>query len=87
MEPCVQEIWAKKGVGQVIGDQCLFGQQSELGEPVANSVKIAACLEPRCRGHGGACSRPAGGRHVPCIGKAARRAAIYHEVLRDAILN
>ena len=62
-EPCVQKIRAKKGTHKVIGDQCLFGQQNELGEPVktptgflTNSVDIAACLEKRCRGLGGACS-------------------------------
>ena len=30
-EPRVREIRAKKGVRRVIGDQCVFGQQNELG--------------------------------------------------------
>ena len=92
-EPCVQEVWAMTGVRRVIGDQCIFGQATEEGAPVkkptgflTNSPEMAIELEKRCQGKRGECSRPGGGRHAPCLGKVAQRAAIYHDKLCEAIL-
>ena len=58
-EPCVQEVWAKKGVRRVVADQCMYGQQNQHGELVrkptgflTNSNEIAVCLERKCKGVG-----------------------------------
>ena len=92
-EPCVQEVMSQGGVRRVITDQCQFGQQTEQGDPVrkptgfmSNSPALLQTLEKRCTGRNGGCSRPSGGVHTPCLGKVARRAAIYHDDLCDAIL-
>ena len=88
-ERCVQEVWAKKGVRRVLSDQCMFGQPNEQGEPIrkptgflTNSTEIAACLDKKCTGRGGACSRPNGGRHAPCIGKTAQPSTTRTCVMR-----
>ena len=78
---------------RVRGDRCQFGQVSEAGNPVRKAtgcMSKADCLldvlNRRCFGRHGFCSRDAGGRHQDCIGKTARRAAIYSDQMCETIL-
>ena len=82
----------ESGVTRATCDQCLYGCESG-GEPIkklttfmTNSDEIARQLDQRCKGRGGDCSRPQGGRHIQCRGKVARMAALYHFKLCRAIL-
>ena len=59
----------EKSVVRATCDQCLYGCESEAGDPVkkpttfmTNSPEVARELQRRCQGRGGACSRPQGGR-------------------------
>ena len=76
---CIQEVWAKAGVKRIMTDQCLFGQATESGDPVkkptgflTNSIEIAAALDKRCRGRGGACRRREGGSHAHALERSPR---------------
>ena len=88
---CVQEVLHMDGVDVVHGDQCQYGQVNGNKQPIkkgtgwmANSKEILRALRKRCKGRGGECS--AGGRHAPCTGRDATRAAIYPFKLCRAIL-
>ena len=74
-------------------DQCMYGSEAADGSPIkkpttfmTNAPELAAELNTRCQGRGGACSRNAGGVHAQCRGETARMAAIYHFKLCRAIL-
>ena len=92
-EPCVQEVLSQPGVRRIRADQCQLGQQNEVGDPVkkptgfmSNSDELLKELERKCFGRNGLCSRPRGGRHAQCIGRVARRSAIFQEELCLGIL-
>ena len=92
-EPCVERLLTQEGVSRVRADQCQLGQENDVGDPVmkptgfmSNSEELLRALGRRCFGKGGLCSRPKGGRHAHCLGKVARRAAIFQEELRVTIL-
>ena len=92
-EEVVQEIADMKGVVTATCDQCLYGCETQVKDPIkkpttfmTNSEEIAQQLSRRCSGRGGECSRPQGGRHAQCRGKVARMAALYHFKLCRAIL-
>ena len=53
---------------------------------MSNSPELLGRLSHRCDGRHSFCSRAAGGRHALGNGKVARRAAIYHHELCQAIL-
>ena len=53
---------------------------------MSNSKCLLDVLNRRCFGRHGFCSRPEGGRHQDCIGKTARRAAIYSDQMCETIL-
>ena len=81
---CIKEVMAMPGVGSEWGDQCQYGQEESTGQPVkkptrwmSNSPEILSKLRRRCQGKVGHCSRPGGGSHASCTGRAARMAAIY----------
>ena len=83
-EKAVQKIISEEGVVRGTCDQCLYGCESESKEPVkkpttfmTNPIQIARQLEQRCKGCGGDCSRPQGGRHAQCRGNVACMAALY----------
>ena len=83
-EPCVLSVLQQTRVQRVRGDQCQFGQVSEAGNPrrkatrfMSNASCLLEVLNRRCFGRRGFCTRELGGRHQDCIGKTARRAAIY----------
>ena len=97
MEQCVNEIRELEGVDVVTADQCQYGSEVQYGfargAPVkkptsfmSNAPALLAELRKRCQGHGGACSRPKGGRHQICEGRVARDAAKYSKQLCRAIL-
>ena len=82
-----------QGVRRVRGDQCQFDQVSEAGNPIrkatgfmSNSDRLLEALNRRCFGRHGFCTRELGGCHQDCIGKVARRAAIYSDRMCEAIL-
>ncbi len=90
---CMQKLLQDERVHRSVGDQCQFGQQSYLGDPVkkptgwlSNSPEILKAISRRCRGQGGECSRRAGGRHAVAAGRIAREAAAYPFRLCRAIL-
>ena len=90
---CMQQLMKDDRVQRSVGDQCQFGQQSHLGDPVkkptgwlSNSPEILKALSKRCCGRGGVCSRRGGGRHVIAAGRVAREAAVYPFRLCRAIL-
>ena len=92
-EPCIRGVLSMKGVGRINADQCQFGQQDDLVQPImkptgfmSNSSEILRSLNVQCHGKIGRCSRPEGGKHVQCIGVRARRAAIFQDKLCLAIL-
>ena len=92
-EPCVQRVLGMAGVHKIVADQCQLGQEDDWGEPIkkptgfmSNSAELLKVLEVRCLGKSGNCSRPSGGRHVPCLGSRARRAAIFQDKLCTSIL-
>ena len=53
---------------------------------MSNSSHILSALASRCRGRGGACTRPDGGEHITASGKLAKAVAAYPFELRRAIL-
>ena len=92
-EDRIQEALCKPGVCRVGCDQCMYGQETVEGQPVkkptgfmGNSSVQMKLLQTRRRGKHGMCSRHGGGRHQPCLGKVALRAAIYHNKLCEAVL-
>ena len=89
----MQRLMGEQGVTTSVADQCLYGCLAEGESPVkkptrfvTNSEEIAKQLGDRCQGRGGMCSRPEGGKHTQCRGRAARMAAVYHFKLCRAIL-
>ena len=92
-EKAVQELEAEPDVVTSVVDQCLYGCEDELGNPVkkptrflTNSAEMAKQLCQRCLGKQGECSRPTGGTHRQCRGKVARMAAVDAFKLCRAIL-
>ena len=92
-EPYARSVLQQTGVQRVRGDQCQFGQVSEAGNPIrkatgfmSNASCLLEVLNRRCFGRRGFCTRELGGRHQDCIGKTARRAAIYSDEKCEAIL-
>ena len=64
-EEIVRRTAAMEGVRIVVGDQCQFGAVDKVGGPIKKPTKImlncdgiSEALERRCKGRGGACSRP-----------------------------
>ncbi len=95
--PAMEELSDVPGVRRVHGDQCQFGAEAARGrtrgQPIkkpsgflTNSQRVADSLERRCRGVGGLCSRPKGGRHQACAGRHARDAQVYPKGLCRAVL-
>ena len=95
--PAIEAIWKRPGVQRVHGDQCQFGAEVRdgpaTGQPVkkpsgflTNSACIAASLNKQCKGTGGWCSRPRGGKHELCSGKVAAGAQVYPRGLCRAVL-
>lgn len=85
-EPCIRAVMQHRGVSRITADQCQFGQEDLEGNPICkptgfmwNAIGLLRTLDVRCLGRGGLCSRTKGGRHVPCLGMRARRAAIFQE--------
>ena len=94
VEPCVMAVLSLSGVRRVRADQCMHGQESDAGNPIrkptgfmSNSVHLLDALNKRCFGRKGLCSRPGGGVHQPCLGKVARRAAIFSDVMCEIIFS
>ena len=96
-EKSIKEVSELPGVNIVRADQCQFGQQVNFGKykgaPIkketgfmSNSDKVLDQLRRRCLGKGGKCSRPGGGTHASCSGRAAQDAARYPPELCKAIL-
>ena len=92
-ETRVMEILQRQGVGRVVADQCQFGQETDIGDPLkkptgfmSNAPELLDELNRRCFGRRGLCSRPKGGAHAECLGKKAQRAAIFQDELCIAIL-
>ena len=82
-----------EGVDQAVADQCQYDQQDRDGTPIkkptrfmSNSPEILKQLSRRCLGRSGRCTRPAGGQHTTCAGRAARLAAVYPFELCKSIL-
>ncbi len=97
-EECVQATMRLPGVSRVKGDQCQYGQEVQFGkykgQPIkkptgfmSNAPQLLKRLSRACQGYGGACSRPRGGEHALCSGRAARDAARYSKSLCRAIIN
>ncbi len=95
--PVIQGVLAHATVERVRADQCQYGAHVRhgglLGAPIkkptgfmTNSPEVLRQLNRRCRGHGGECSRPQGGHHALCSGKAARDAARYPRGLVRAFI-
>ena len=94
MEPCVLEVLGLDSVKRIRADQCQHGQESDAGNPIkkptgfmSNAPHLLEALDQRCFGRRGACSRPQGGRHQDCLGKVARRAAIFSDLMCEIILS
>ena len=92
-EDAMKELVAEPGVLTSTIDQCLYGSETDIGEPikkptkfVTNSAEMAKQLCERCLGRHGSCSRPGGGTHQQCRGRIARAAAVYSFKLCRAIL-
>ena len=71
----------------------MHGQESESGNPIkkptgfmSNAPQLLNALNKRCFGRHGLCSRPSGGAHQNCLGKVARRAAIFSDMMCEMIL-
>ena len=95
--PAIEAVWDRPGVQRVHGDQCQFGAEVRTGpatgRPVkkpsgfmTNSACIAASLNKQCKGTGGWCSRPRGGKHELCSGRVAAGAQVYLRGLCRAVL-
>ena len=93
----MSKVLAMPTVQKVHGDQCQFGAEvrsgTDRGSPIkkpsgfmTNSPEVAKALDVQCKGRGGACSRPGGGRHAQCSGQIAVEAAIYPRDLCRAVL-
>ena len=75
-------------------DQCMHGQESDDGNPIkkptgfmSNSPHLIDALYKRCFGRRSLCSSPSGGMHQNCLGKVARRAAIFSDMMCEMILS
>ena len=93
-EQCVLNVLSLSGVKRIRADQCMHGQEAEDGSPIrkptgfmSNSDCLLEALNRRCFGRRGLCSRPEGGVHVACLGKIARRAAIFSDTMCEIILS
>ena len=67
-EEAIKQVLSEPGVVTATCDQCLYGCETEKGEPVkkptafmTNAAELAGEIERRCTGRGGACSRRRGG--------------------------
>ena len=49
-------------------------------------MHLLEALDKRCFGRRGLCTRPGGGTHENCLGKVARRAAIFSDQMCETIL-
>jgi hypothetical protein len=94
MEPSVLGVLSLQGVQRIRANQCMHGQESETGNPItkptgfmSNSPHLLDALNKQCFGRRGFCSRPSGGIHQNCLGKVARRAAIFSDVTCEMILS
>ena len=54
---------------------------------MSNSPHLLDALHKRCFGRRGFSSRPSGGMHKNCLGKVARRAAIFSDTMFEMILS
>ncbi len=95
--PTVRELLDVDGVERIHADQCQFGAEVQRGgqkgwpslKPsgfMSNAPKILEALGRRCTGKNGACSRPAGGRHVTLEGQLTRDSQQYPRALCQAML-
>ena len=95
--PTVKELLDVDGVERIHADQCQFGAEAQRGgqkgSPIlkpsgfmSNAPKILEALGRRCAGKNGACSRPAGGRHVTLEGQLTRDSQQYPRALCQAML-
>ena len=89
----MREFVGEHGVETAVCDQCQCGCKSFDGSPMktptqflTNAPELAKRLRSRCSGREGMCSRPGGGEHAQCRGKAARKVAVYDFKLCKAIL-
>ena len=85
-ETCVPRLLGQEGVAWIRADQCQLGWCNDEGSPVmkptgfmSNSPQLLRELNRRCFGKGALCSRSEGGRHAQCLGRVARRAAIFQK--------
>ena len=83
-----------QGVQRIRADQCMHGQESDAGNPIrkptgfmSNASYLLEALNRKCFGRRGLCSRPEGGTHQVCLGKVARRAAIFSEQMCETVLS
>ena len=62
--------------------------RTDHGQDFRSRSNVAEALSKTCSSTGltAACSRPQGGTHVPCSGRIATQAAIYHRELCRAVL-
>ena len=93
-EPSVLSVLSLQGVQRIRANQCMHGQESDVGNPIkkptgfmSNSPHLLDALHKRCFGRRGLCSRPSGGMHQNCLGKVARRAAIFIDTMCEMILS
>ena len=87
----VKPIMNFEGDDRTVGHQCQYGAKYD-GEPIkkptgfmSDCEGIRRALSKTCSGRKGQCSRPGGGGHVLCNGRAARMAAIFPLKLCRAI--
>ena len=80
----MKALLVEAGVVTAVCDQCMYGRESYDGSPVkkptqfmTNAPELAKRFTVRCTGRGGKCSRRAGGVHLQCRDKVARKAAVY----------
>ena len=94
--PCVRSIMALQGVRRIYADQCQLGAVDRAGNPLkkptgfmSNSACVCEELQRRCLGRRGICggrAKVAGMKHAACVGRTAREAAIYSDILCKAML-
>ena len=75
---CVAQVQRLPHVSTTVCDQCQYGQETDVGEPIkkgtkwlSNSEYVLEALSKRCHGRDGNCSRAAGGKHKTVSGKWA----------------
>ena len=96
-EKCIDELLQVPEVQRVRADQCQYDQEvlfgKYTGQPIckptgfmSNAPELLKRLMKRCTGERGQCSRPRGGQHALCSGRAAKDAAKYtKELCRNII--